>query len=222
MISWLGLAVPQFRENPIEAEVEFAEKGQIWIGYMPNLIPVDKEAYRMKRACLHNILMLFLPVALWGQFSIADLPKLKDYESERASSFDRSGGNHDYVAVDPGQTVTIFDHDGPGEIRHIWTTLPRWSEVYAHQKVVIRAYWDGEKDPSIEAPHKDPRWFNKFGTDNYVILDAEGDGQFVGVIMSVLNNQWGAWNEGDDMNFIDGEKTPRINGTGGEDYFNGA
>ena len=152
MISWLGLAVPQFRENPIEAEVEFAEKGQIWIGYMPNLIPVDKEAYRMKRACLHNILMLFLPVALWGQFSIADLPKLKDYESERASSFDRSGGNHDYVAVDPGQTVTIFDHDGPGEIRHIWTTLPKWSEVYAHQKVVIRAYWDGETDPSIEAP----------------------------------------------------------------------
>ena len=41
-------------------------------------------------------------------------------------------------------------------------------------------------------------------------------------MMSVLNNQWGAWNEGDDMIFIDGEKTPRINGTGGEDYFNGA
>jgi Protein of unknown function (DUF2961) len=55
-----------------------------------------------------------------------------------------------------------------------------------------------------------------------VILDAYGDGQFVGVMMSVLNNQWGAWNEGDDMIFIDGAKTPRINGTGGEDYFNGA
>ncbi len=70
--------------------------------------------------------------------------------------------------------------------------------------------------------HQDPRWFNKLGANNYVILDAEGDGQFVGVMMSVLNNQWGAWNEGDDMIFIDGEKTPRINGTGGEDYFNGA
>ena len=46
--------------------------------------------------------MLLFPAALWGQFSVADLPKLKDYESERASSFDRSGGNHDYVSIDPG------------------------------------------------------------------------------------------------------------------------
>jgi len=51
-------------------------------------------------------------------------------------------------------------------------------------------------------------------------LDTKGDGQFVGVMLSVLNNQWGAWNEGDEMIWIDGEK--RINGTGGEDYFNGA
>jgi hypothetical protein len=59
----------------------------------------------------------FLPAVLWAQFSVADLPKLKDYESERASSYDSTGGNHDYVSVDPGQTVTIFDSDGPGEIR---------------------------------------------------------------------------------------------------------
>ena len=70
--------------------------------------------------------------------------------------------------------------------------------------------------------HKDPRWFNKTGENNYVVLDAKGEGQFVGMMLSVFNNQWGAWNEGDDMIWIDGEKEPQINGTGGEDYFNSA
>ena len=53
-----------------------------------------------------------------------------------------------------------------------------------------------------------------------MVLDTQGEGVFVGMMFSVLNNQWGAWNEGDDMIWIDGQK--RINGTGGEDYFNSA
>jgi hypothetical protein len=69
---------------------------------------------------------------------------------------------------------------------------------------------------------KDPRWFNKSWENNYVILETSGDGQFAGVMMSIFNNQWGGWNEGDEMIWIDGEKEPRIHGTGGEDYFNAA
>jgi hypothetical protein len=38
----------------------------------------------------------------------------------------------------------------------------------------------------------------------------------------VLQNQDGWMGEGDDMIFIDGEKLPSINGTGTEDYYNGA
>jgi hypothetical protein len=70
--------------------------------------------------------------------------------------------------------------------------------------------------------HNDPRWRNVSGDGNYVMLDAAGDGQFVGVTFSVLNNQWGGWNEGDEMIWLDGEKEPRIHGTGGEDYINAA
>lgn len=55
-----------------------------------------------------------------------------------------------------------------------------------------------------------------------MILDAKGSGQFVGVTISLLLNQWGGWNEGDEMIWIDNEPMPRIHGTGGEDYFNGA
>lgn len=68
----------------------------------------------------------------------------------------------------------------------------------------------------------DPRWKNSTGKDNYVLLDALGDGHLIGVTFSVLQNQWGGWNEGDEMIWIDGEPAPRIQGTGGEDYFNGA
>jgi hypothetical protein len=63
---------------------------------------------------------------------------------------------------------------------------------------------------------------NLTGEDNYVWMEATGRGHFVGVTMSVLQNQDGWWGEGDDMFFIDGEKAPSIIGTGSEDYFLGA
>ncbi len=63
---------------------------------------------------------------------------------------------------------------------------------------------------------------NLKGEDNYLWMEATGRGHFVGVTMSVLENDDRWWGEGDDMFFIDGEKTPSINGTGSEDYFLGA
>src|SRR5579862_2269261 len=63
---------------------------------------------------------------------------------------------------------------------------------------------------------------NLRGEDNYVWMEAAGRGHFVGVTMSVLQNQDKWWGEGDDMFFVDGEKLPSINGTGSEDYFSGA
>ncbi len=63
---------------------------------------------------------------------------------------------------------------------------------------------------------------NLTGEGNYLWMEASGRGQYVGVTMSVLQNQDGWWGEGDDMFFIDGESKPSINGTGSEDYFLGA
>ena len=76
--------------------------------------------------------------------------------------------------------------------------------------------WNGNQDPLVD---KKP---NLTGEDNYVWMDAKGHGQFVGVTMSILQNQDEWWGEGDDMFFIDGEKTPSSVGTGSEDYFLGA
>jgi Protein of unknown function (DUF2961) len=63
---------------------------------------------------------------------------------------------------------------------------------------------------------------NLNGEGNYVFMEATGRGHFVGVTHGVIQNQDEWFGEGDDMIFIDGDTMPTINGTGTEDYYNGA
>jgi hypothetical protein len=64
---------------------------------------------------------------------------------------------------------------------------------------------------------------NMSDKENYVILEAEGDGVYVGCNLNIdcfqrQGNDW--YGEGDDMIVIDGEPwPPRLHGTGTEDYF---
>jgi len=63
---------------------------------------------------------------------------------------------------------------------------------------------------------------NLDGKDNYIWMEAKGHGQFIGVTMSVLQNQDGWWGEGNDRFVVDDGAVPTIVGTGSEDYFLGA
>ena len=76
--------------------------------------------------------------------------------------------------------------------------------------------WTDNGDPVINNKK------NLRGEDNFVWLEAAGRGHFVGVTMSVLQNQDYWFGEGDDMFFVDGAPDPVITGTGTEDYFLGA
>jgi len=76
--------------------------------------------------------------------------------------------------------------------------------------------WQMNWDKSIDALK------NLDGKDNYVFMEATGRGHFVGVTHAVLQNQGNWFGEGDDMIFIDGDTSPTIQGTGTEDYYNGA
>jgi hypothetical protein len=52
-----------------------------------------------------------------------------------------------FIIINPGETFTIAEIEGPGAIQHIWMTPTgnwQWS--------IIRFYWDDETTPSIEAP----------------------------------------------------------------------
>jgi hypothetical protein len=88
-----------------------------------------------------------------------------------------------------------------------------------HQASPARGWtndWKSNGDPAVNDKP------NLNGDGNYTWMEATGRGHFVGVTMSVLQNQDNWWGEGDDMFFVDGEALPSINGTGSEDYFLGA
>jgi hypothetical protein len=57
---------------------------------------------------------------------------------------------------------------------------------------------------------------------DYLLLEAEGSGHYVGCNMSVLQRAMGWWGEGDDRIKVDGESKPSLHGTGSEDYFSDA
>jgi hypothetical protein len=254
---------------------------------------------------------------------LSNLPRLTRTRSARASSWDRTGGNDDRLHVAPGETAVLAEISEPGVIRHIWVTIACRDRDYL-RKIVLRAYWDGEAEPSVEVPvgdffgigHARTRnfwslplqmspedgkgfncWFpmpfatarlevqsdceeevlfyyyvdyeltgsddaslgrfhaqwrrenptdgiaeegltndefqlegtNLDGAGNYVILEAEGEGHYVGCNLNVDNlrktglNNFNWYGEGDDMIFVDGEPfPPSLHGTGTEDYFNTA
>jgi Protein of unknown function (DUF2961) len=264
------------------------------------------------------------PPAAQAAESSADAPekllalaRLRSYKTRRSSSWDRSGGNGDSVPVEPGQTATLLDIKGAGVITHVWFTIASPDQHHL-KNLVLRAWWDGESSPSVEAPIGDffglglgeyftyesalltvapvkalnsyfsmpfasaakltvtneglkktdalyfaidyvtlpslpedvgrfhaqyrqaapckgwtDNWGTEYGDDingkknlngegNYIYLEATGRGHFVGVTHAVEQNQDFWFGEGDDMIFIDGDALPTINGTGTEDYFNGA
>jgi hypothetical protein len=99
---------------------------------------------------------------------LQDLTRPHDYVLHRVSSYDRTGGNHDYRAVPAGGTITLLDEKGPGEITHIWMTIAD-GERYSLKKIVLRMYWDGESSPSVLTPVGD---FFGLGLGEYVLYDS--------------------------------------------------
>lgn len=71
--------------------------------------------------------------------------------SRRSSSWDRTGGNWDFVVVAPGQTVVLLEHDGPGCVTHLYCALA-FPEITDYRDAILRCFWDGEDTPSVEVP----------------------------------------------------------------------
>jgi len=111
----------------------------------------------------------------------------------------------------------LYDDPAPGDLGRFHAA---WNIENPCRKVVHPS--DIENPAPWDLPGK-----NLTGAENYVILDAEGAGHYVGCVLNIDNfdasNQVFTWpGEGDDMIFIDGEPLPRLRGTGTEDYFNTA
>jgi hypothetical protein len=88
-----------------------------------------------------------------GRGSLADLDRLRSFKRHRLSSWDTSGGNGDFVSIEPGQTAPLGEIGGAGCVKHIWVTLTSLPvDPLELCKTVLRFTWDGEQSPSVEVP----------------------------------------------------------------------
>jgi len=99
----------------------------------------------------------FLPDPLCAQASegtLMDLARVKDgVRSLRVSSFDRTGGNNDrFEGIPDGETRTLFEVEGAGMINDIWITIAPPPPTLSRNDSILRMYWDGEDEPSVESP----------------------------------------------------------------------
>ncbi|WP_224997866.1 glycoside hydrolase family 172 protein [Cesiribacter sp. SM1] len=69
-----------------------------------------------------------------------------------------------FIRIEPGTTFTLAEIDGSGAIQHIWMT-PTGNWRFS----ILRFYWDGEKEPSVEVPVGD---FFGMGWGEYAPLNS--------------------------------------------------
>lgn len=69
-----------------------------------------------------------------------------------------------YVIIEPGETFTMAEIDGPGAVQHIWLTPTGNWRFY-----ILRFYWDDEEEPSVEVPVGD---FFGMGWGEYAHLNS--------------------------------------------------
>ncbi len=77
-----------------------------------------------------------------------------------------------------------------------------------------------------EIPEETPYFYAQYRQEypakkgeDYVVLDTEGKGHYVGTVLCVRTRSPSWFGEGDEKIYIDGEKVHSIQGTGTEDYF---
>ena len=97
-----------------------------------------------------------------GKGGMADLSE--GIAASAARDLGRGWKVNPYVVIKPGETLTIADIKGSGVINHIWLTpTGRW------RNTILRMYWDGQKNPSVESPVGD---FFCMGWNEYAQLSS--------------------------------------------------
>ena len=113
-----------------------------------------------------------------------------------------------------------------GQYFYIDYELHREADV--DESVYFHTHWKRDNPcdgwgPQLQTNSPETNIVNLSGDDNYVVLEADGRGHYIGCNLSVAHFQGTWWGEGDDMIFIDDDTwPPSLHGTGTEDYFNHA
>ena len=119
-------------------------------------IDVKIKNIEMKKV-LMIVLIAFNSILLFSQNpgnEMYSLSQIKEgLKSKRVGSYDKSGGNKDYLSnIKIGEKATIMDVKGAGIINHIWITMSPAAAILNRNDIIIRMYWDGNSFPSVESP----------------------------------------------------------------------
>ncbi len=91
-------------------------------------------------------------------------------------------GSPSIAPVKKDETYTLLDVQGSGMVRHIWLTFPPGDPVDL-RNLILRIYWDGQENPSVEAPVGD-----FFGLPHGAARDMQSD--YVQVVGGKAYNCW--------------------------------
>ncbi|MBN2024746.1 MAG: DUF2961 domain-containing protein [Pirellulales bacterium] len=94
---------------------------------------------------------LLLSPTLAAAEALSDLAGPIEGRRMRASSTGPRETNRDHAVIPPGETITLAELTGPGEILHIWFTVAT-AEFRYPAKTILRIYWDDSAEPSVQAP----------------------------------------------------------------------
>jgi hypothetical protein len=113
----------------------------------------SRSTIRLAKTCATLValpVMLLLP----PMAQATEVEKLGDdvsYTAQRLSSVDPEHKNSDRRPIEPGQTLELGEIKGAGKVTHMWFTI--WADSPDYLKeLVVRAYWDGDKQPAVECP----------------------------------------------------------------------
>ena len=117
----------------------------------------------MKFRSLPAVLLMSISVSVFAQSVprpavpggldvMAELVQPKTFKALRESSAKKDlTKNGDSVTVNPGETIVLGELQGPGAISHFWV-FGHPMYPFLSNALVVRMYWDGAADPSVEAP----------------------------------------------------------------------
>ena len=121
--------------------------------------------------------------------------------------------------------ITVENQNDIPYLQYFYIDYELLPEPLPEDTVYFHAHWrralpNAGWGPGLQANSAETRVSNLTGEHNYVALETEGRGHYVGCNLAVRHFQGSWWGEGDDMIFIDDDTwPPSLHGTGMEDYF---
>jgi hypothetical protein len=110
---------------------------------------------RLRRAAAPLLAALpLLCVAQPAPFAspLSGLAGPREGRARHEGSWDRKHLNDDALHLKPGETVTLFTHEGAGCVHRFWVTIAPREDVAVLSQAILRMYWDGDANPSVECP----------------------------------------------------------------------